>query len=51
MLKKLRINRAEFEKLAEEDIVSRQYAAGYGKYPQTSEEIEEWEEVQFWEDE
>jgi len=31
--------------------IARQYAEAYGKHPQTAEEIEEWEEVQYWENE
>jgi hypothetical protein len=31
--------------------VSRQYAEAYRKHPQTLEEVEEWGEVQYWEDE
>jgi metal-responsive CopG/Arc/MetJ family transcriptional regulator len=31
--------------------VARQYAEAYRKHPQTAEEIEEWEEVQHWENE
>lgn len=39
---------AELKREAE---VARQYAEAYGKHPQTKEEVEEWEEVQHWEDE
>lgn len=31
--------------------IARQYAEAYGKHPQMKEEVEEWEEVQHWEDE
>jgi len=34
-----------------EEEVRKMYADAYGKHPQTAEEIEEWEEVQSWEDE
>lgn len=52
VLGKLAIDRTEyFRKLAEEDLVARQYAEAYGKHPQTDEEILEWEEVQYWEGE
>ena len=30
--------------------VRKQYAKAYGKNPQTKEEIEDWEEVQHWEE-
>lgn len=52
ILRELRIDRAQyFQRLAEEDLVARQYREAYTKHPQTREEIEEWEEVQYWEDE
>lgn len=52
LVQKLRIDRTEyFRRLAEDDLVSRQYAEAYSKNPQTIEEVEEWEEVQYWEDE
>ncbi len=38
------------QKYSEEDV-SKMYADAYRKHPQTAEEIEEWEEVQHWEDE
>jgi len=34
-----------------EEEVRKMYADAYRKHPQTAEEIEEWEEVQCWEDE
>jgi metal-responsive CopG/Arc/MetJ family transcriptional regulator len=51
VLKDSQIDRTEyFKKLVENDIVARQYAEAYRKNPQTVEEIEEWEEIQHWED-
>jgi hypothetical protein len=51
VLKGSQIDRTEyFKKLVENDIVARQYAAEYRKNPQTVEEIEEWEDIQHWED-
>jgi metal-responsive CopG/Arc/MetJ family transcriptional regulator len=38
------------KKKREAEVV-RMYAEAYKKNPQTAEEIEEWEEVQYWEDE
>ncbi len=38
------------QKYSEEDV-SEMYADAYRKHPQTAEEIDEWEEVQHWEDE
>lgn len=37
-------------KLRREAEVARQYAEAYGKNPQTTEEIEEWTEIQHWGD-
>jgi metal-responsive CopG/Arc/MetJ family transcriptional regulator len=52
VLHKLSMDRTQyFQRLAEEDLVARQYREAYTKHPQTKEEIEEWEEVQYWEDE
>lgn len=34
-----------------EEEVSKMYAEAYRKHPQTAEEIDEWEEAQYWEDE
>ena len=39
------------KKKKREAEVRRIYAEAYRKHPQTAEEIEEWEEVQHWEDE
>lgn len=39
------------KKKKREAEVRRMYAEAYRKNPQTAEEIEEWEEVQHWEDE
>lgn len=51
VLEKSHLNRTEyFQKLVENDLVARQYAEAYRKKPQTAEEIDEWEEVQHWED-
>ena len=37
-------------KLKREAEVARQYAEAYGKHPQTSEEIDDWAEIQHWTD-
>ncbi len=34
-----------------EEEVSKMYAEAYREHPQTAEEVDEWAEVQYWEDE
>jgi len=52
ILRELKIDRDEyFTRLAKDDLVAREYREAYTKHPQTKEEIGEWEEVQYLEDE